>query len=148
MRYPSRPRDDIAVIDTNIITILASRSRSPHLEYYRAQLAGKNLVLSFITVHEVLWGMSINDLGPERRAEILTELGRYEITFPTNELISASVHLRLMLRDQPLSFHDLFVASSALALRCPLVTDDRKLAEALSSAGFADVISRHLPEQA
>lgn len=99
MRYPSRPRDDIAVIDTNIITILASRSRSPHLEYYRAQLAGKNLVLSFITVHEVLWGMSINDLGPERRAEILTELGRYEITFPTNELISASVSLRLMLRD-------------------------------------------------
>ena len=60
--------------------------------------------------------MSIRDLGSERRSEVLADLGKYQIEFPSNELITASVHLRLLFRNRPLSFQDLFVASSALAL--------------------------------
>lgn len=142
-----RPRnpEEIVMVDTNVVSILGSRKHSPSRDYYRSQLDGKNLYVSFITVHEVMWGMSIRDLGPERRSEVLADLGKYQIEFPSNELITASVHLRLLFRNRPLSFQDLFVASSALALGCPLATDDRELAAAVAAAGLTAVISRHLP---
>ena len=139
-------RQDIALVDTNIVSILALRGHSEERDYYRARLAGKRLVISFITVHEVMWGLADRDLGPRRRAEILTDLRKYEIRYASDALISASVQLRIACRHQPLSFQDLFIASSAVALQCPFATDDRDLAEALANAGVPGVISRHLED--
>ena len=137
-------RQDIAVVDTNVVRILTVRGHSPRRDFYYSRLADKRLIVSFFTVHEVMWGLADSDIGPRRRAEILADLGRYDIDFASNELIAASVQLRIACRHQPLSFQDLFIASSAVALQCPFATDDRDLAEALASAGVPGVISRHL----
>ena len=137
-------RDDIALVDTNVVRILSHTRRSEESDFYRSRLAGKRLVISFFTVHEVLWGIADADLGPRRRAEILTDLRKYEIRYASDALISASVQLRIAFRHQQLSLQDLFIASSAVALRCPFATDDRRLAEALAGVGATDVISRHI----
>ncbi len=137
-------RQDIALVDTNVVSILAIRGPSPRRDFYYSRLAGKRLVISFFTVHEVLWGIADADLGPRRRAEILTDLRKYEIRYASDALISASVQLRIAFRHQQLSLQDLFIASSAVALRCPFATDDRRLAESLAVVGATDVISRHL----
>ena len=137
-------RDDIALVDTNVVSILSDTRRSEERDFYRSRLADKRLIVSFFTVHEVLWGIADADLGPTRRAAILADLGRYEIDFASNELIAASVQLRIAFRHQQLSLQDLFIASSAVALRCPFATDDRRLAEALAGVGATDIISRHL----
>ena len=137
-------RQDIAVVDTNVVRILAIRGHSPRRDFYYSRLADKRLIVSFFTVHEVLWGIADSDLGATRKAEILADLGKYEIDFASNELIAASVQLRIAFRHQQLSLQDLFIASSAVALRCPFATDDRRLAEALAGVGATDIISRHL----
>ena len=132
------------MIDTNVVSILAIRGHSPRRDFYYSRLADKRLIVSFFTVHEVLWGIADADLGATRKAEILSDLGKYEIDFASNELIAASVQLRIAFRHEQLSLQDLFIASSAVALRCPFATDDRPLAEALESVGATDIISRHL----
>ena len=139
-------RDDIALVDTNVVRILSDIGKSEEREYYRTRLADKRLIVSFFTVHEVMWGLADSDMGPRRRAEIFADLGRYDIDFASNELIAASVQLRIACRHQPLSFQDLFIASSAVALQCPFATDDRDLAKSLANAGVPGVISRHLED--
>ena len=144
MRSPIQ--NDIAVIDTNIVRILSDRRHSPERDFYRAKLQGKLLRISFMTAHEVRWGIQDSQLGARRRRQVLADLNRYRIVQSSDALIAASVQLRFMCRHQPLATQDLFIASSALALGCPFATDDRRLAEALAGIGVAHIISRHLED--
>ena len=62
-------RQDIAVIDTNVVSILAIRGHSPRRDFYYSRLADKRLIVSFFTVHEVLWGIADADLGATRKTD-------------------------------------------------------------------------------
>lgn len=136
-------RDDFALVDTNVVRMLADENRPlTQREFYYDQVEGMTLLVSFMTVHEVLWGIEKARFGKRRTAQILADLSQYKTVGATDRIISVSAHLRWLLRDRLPSLQDLFVASSAIALGCPLVTDDRKLVEALSEVGVTGVISR------
>lgn len=137
-------RQDIAVVDTNVVSILSNEAGTEAEEYYRSQLGQRDLVVSFMTVHEVRWGIVNAGFGVRRTQEVLSDLERYEIEWVSEAFIDASVQLRWQTRHQQLSNSDLMIASAAIKLRCPFATDDRTLAEALEDAGIAGVISRHL----
>ena len=141
MRAPFR--HDMAVIDTNIVKMMAEPNRNLTARaFYRERLKDKDLRVSFMTVHEVLWGIENAGYGRRRRRELLDVVYQYPVVRATDRVIAISAHLRHLLRSRQPSMQDLFVASSALALGCPLVTDDRKLVEALTEVGLTGVISR------
>ena len=136
-------RNDFAVIDTNVVRMLADENRPlAQREFYYNQVEGMTLLVSFMTVHEVLWGIEKARFGKRRTAQILADLAQYKTVGATDRVIAISAHLRQLLRNREPSIQDIFVASSALALGCPLVTDDRKLVEALTEEGVTGVISR------
>ena len=141
MRAPFR--HDIAVIDTNIVKMMDQPNRNLTARaFYRERLKGKELRVSFMTVHEVLWGIENAGYGRRRSRELMDLMSQYQVVRATDQVIAISAHLRHLLRRRQPSMQDLFVASSALALGCPLVTDDRKLVEALTEVGVTGVISR------
>ena len=141
-------RLDIAVVDTNVVSKLEREIDLDACEFYREKLWGRDLVVSFLTVHEVRFGIANGGFGPIRTERALSDLDTYEIEWASEELIEASVKIRMLTRSQQLSTTDLFVASTALKLNCPLATDDSKLVAGLTAAGITGIISRHLPPPA
>ena len=137
---------DMAVVDTNVVSKLEGRVDLDAREFYQEKLWGRTLFVSFLTVHEVRYGITNSGYGPTRTEQLLSDLGKYRIEWASEELIDASVTLRMLTRNQRLSTTDLFIASTALKLNCPLATDDKKLVEGLTAAGVTGIISRHLQD--
>lgn len=133
---------DLVVLDTNVVSTLYKRDS--HLrEFYLDRLQDRQKLISFVTQYEVRWGIARSGWSERRKIDALNELESYEVVWGNSVVVQAAVELSLLCRQQPLSFQDLFIASTAYALGCPLATDDRRLATQLSSAGFGDVITRH-----
>ena len=141
-------RLDIAVVDTNVVSQFEREDDLDARDFYLEQLWGRDLYISFFTVHEVHFGIANAGFGPHRTEQVLSNLRTYQIEWASDELIEASVKLRMLTRNQQLSTTDLFVASTALMLNCPLATDDGKLVAGLTAAGITGIISRHLPPPA
>ena len=141
-------RLDIAVVDTDVVSKLERENDLDASEFYREKLWGRDLVVSFLTVHEVRFGIANAGFGPIRTEMVLSDLHTYDVEWASEELIEASVKIRMLTRNQQLSTTDLFVASTALMLNCPLATDDSKLVAGLTAAGITGIISRHLPPPA
>ena len=131
------------VIDTNIVRILADERGTDRNRYYAERLAPHDLVISFVTEYEVLHGMELAGWSRARRSEVMSRMMNYRVIDGHSGIVQAAVGLSVLCRRQPLSFQDLFIASTAYALGCPLATDDRKLVEQLSIGGFHNVISRY-----
>ena len=141
-------RIDIAVVDTNVVSLIERGDDLDARDFYLEQLWGKDLYVSFLTVHEVRFGIANAKFGTTRTEQVLGNLSTYRIVWASEELIEASVKIRMLTRNQQLSTTDLFVASTALMLNCPLATDDGKLVAGLTAAGITGIISRHLPPPA
>ena len=141
-------RIDIAVVDTNVVSKLDGDADLDARDFYEERLWGRTLHISFFTVHEVHFGIANGGFGPIRTERALSDLATYEIEWASDELIEASVKILMLTRNQQLSTVDLFVASTALMLNCPLATDDSKLVAGLTDAGITGIISRHLPPPA
>ena len=131
------------VIDTNIVRILGDQRGTDLHRYYYERLAPCDLVISFVTEYEVLHGMEKAGWSRARRSEMMSFLTRYRVVDGYSGIVQAAVELSVMCQDEHPSFQDLFIASTAYALGCPLATDDRRLVEQLSIGGFHNVISRY-----
>ena len=99
--------------------------------------------MSFITEYEIRWGIERSGWSSIRKQRVLNDLRSYQVVWGRFYIVRAAVELMARCRHQPPSFPDLFIASTAYAHNCPLVTDDKRLVEQLSAAGFHNVITRH-----
>lgn len=110
------------VVDTNIVSYLyKGDSRGP---VYAARLAGHHLALSFHSVAELeVWALRAG-WGERRRAEFQAFLALYTV-IPHDPLIShhyAQVRAQCLNVGRSIDPADAWIAATALALRCPLVT--------------------------
>ena len=133
----------LVVIDTNIVRILTDGRDVSARRFYVERIGDREVAISFVTEFEVLHGMEQAGWSASRRGEALSAMLRYRRLDGDSRIVQAAVELMALCKHQPPSFPDLFIASTAYAYQCPLVTDDRRLVEQLSAAGFEDVITRH-----
>ena len=108
------------LLDTNIVSYLmrGDRLAAP----YRCHLEGKTLAISFMTVAELCEGAYRARWGNERLARLEDEIRNYVVIPFSNRMCRIWGQVRVARVHQPISVDDAWIAASALAYGCPLVT--------------------------
>jgi len=108
------------VLDTNIVSYLMKGHSLAAL--YRPHLTGKLLAISFVTVAEMFEGAYLAGWNATRVEQLETVLLGY-VTIPSSpEICRRWARVRTDRRSQPISSNDGWIAATALAHNCPLVT--------------------------
>lgn len=113
------------IVDTNVVSFLLKRDTRAQL--YRAQLAGKVLALSFMTVAELYQWAYVRDWGKPRLAALEQHLRSYVIVPYDNELCRhwARICWTRQKIGRPISVQDAWIAATAVRHGYPLVTHNR-----------------------
>ena len=116
---------ETVVVDTSVISILMRNEESAH--FYRSQLSGKRVLISFQTLEELWFGATKAGWGDRRKNLLRHHLSRYTVIWPNPEMVEISARLRSEMQRQGRVLHtaDTWIAATALLLRCPLATHDR-----------------------
>lgn len=110
------------VLDTNIVSYMMKGK--PEAELYRTHLQGHTLCISFITVGELYAGAEKAQWGQTRRNQLEEQLARF-IVLPYDVEVArrfGEIRGNLARTGQPIEDHDVWIAATALAYQCPLVT--------------------------
>ena len=112
------------VIDSNVMSYIARRS--PIADYYLPYLAGREVVISFQTREEALFGAYLADWGERRVNDLKQQMDQYEMHWPDDELVDLCARLRQQRQaaGRRLEVADAWVAATALYLECPLASHD------------------------
>lgn len=112
----------LAVVDTNIVSYL--HREDPVAEAYAKRLIGYTAVMSFQSLAELRFGMDKARWGAGRRAGLERFAARFTPIYPTDEVCTlwATVRSTARQRGKPIDTQGAWIAATALALRCPLVT--------------------------
>ena len=116
------------VLDTNVVSYIFNEDvRGP---YYESAISRMKPVISFQTLEEVLILPVKNGWGVRRYDRLIDHLSRYEVIWPSTELVRISANLRAEMEKagRRLSAADAWIAATALYLDCPLATHDRDFA--------------------
>ncbi|MFC3861167.1 PIN domain-containing protein [Deinococcus antarcticus] len=117
MTTPSR-----LVVDTNIVSyIYKEDTRGP---LYASHLKGHSLILSFQSLAELdVWARRAN-WGARRTADFHAYLAPYTIIYPDERILEQYAFARFESLKVGIQIDpaDAWIAATALALRCPLVT--------------------------
>lgn len=113
------------MVDTDVISFLFKRdSRN---ELYRPHLAGKLLVMSFMTVAELdRWALT-RHWGQERCIKMAVHLRNF-VVYPYDRALCrawAEVSDRALRNGRPIQCADAWIAATALLQEIPLVTHNR-----------------------
>lgn len=121
----------LAVADTDVVSIIHNRDRDGRAAYYETELAGRRLIVSFQTLEEIRYGMLDRGWGARRRNEMERHLDQYEVAWPDGHTATASARLRAKCKaaGHALKQGDAWIAATALALGCPLASDDNDFGE-------------------
>ena len=121
----------LAVVDTDVVSIIHDRDRDERASYYEAELTGWRLIVSFQTLEEIRYGMFDRGWGVRRRSEMERNLAQYGIAWPDGHTATASARLRAKCKaaGRELKQGDAWIAATALALGCPLASDDNDFGE-------------------
>ena len=113
------------VVDTSVVSILF-RQNSERFDYYQNALVGYELLMSFQTFEEMLFGAYNANWGHRRLRELADHLASFRIIYPNRRLIDLSAQLRSDTRKagRELKPADAWIAATALMLDCPLAADD------------------------
>lgn len=119
MTTPTLP---ILLLDTNILSYLFRKE--PLGEQYAQHLRGHSAVISFQTLAELRYGMQKANWGERRRQEQEKFIRQFRVIYPTDSVCIAWANALNGARKagQPIDAADAWVAATALALHCPLVT--------------------------
>ena len=112
------------VIDSNVMSYIARRS--PIADYYLPYLAGREVVISFQTREEALFGAYLAGWGERRVNDLKQQMDQYEVHWPDDELVDLCARLRQQRQaaGRRLEVADAWVAATALYLECPLASHD------------------------
>jgi tRNA(fMet)-specific endonuclease VapC len=108
------------LLDTNIVSFFMKGN--PLVARYRPRLQGYPLAISFMTVAELYEGAYRAKWGRQRLTQLEATLGRYTVIPSSTELSQRWGEVRFQRRRQPISAEDAWIAATALAYDCPLVT--------------------------
>lgn len=114
----------MVVADSNIVSYIARRS--PIAEYYLSQLEHRQVVISFQTWEEVLFGAYLAGWSERRVNALKQQMGQYQVHWPDPELVDLCARLRAERRamGRELQMADAWIAATALYLVCPLASHD------------------------
>ena len=112
------------VIDSNVLSYIARRSSIA--DYYLPYLAGREVVISFQTREEALFGAYLAGWGERRVNDLKQQMDQYEVHWPDDELVDLCARLRQQRQaaGRRLEVADAWVAATALYLECPLASHD------------------------
>ena len=112
------------VIDKNIISFIARKS--PISDYYLPHLVGREVVISFQTREEALYGAYLAGWGERRVNDLNQQMEQYRVHWPDAELTDLCARLRADRRaaGRALQVADAWVPATALHLNCPLASHD------------------------
>jgi len=108
------------LLDTNVVSFpMRGDTRAVP---YRRHLEGKTLAISFMTVAELYEGACRRGWGEDRLARLEAQIRNYVVVPFSNRMCRIWGQIRATRRQQPVSVDDAWIAASALAFDCPLVT--------------------------
>ena len=118
------PESSAVVVDTNIVSYIARGSRQA--SYYRRQLSGHRVFISFQTVQELWFGAYSNRWGISRTDGLAALIEQYEVVWPDPDILQISAHIRSVRQaaGRRLEVADSWIAATALRLECPLLSHD------------------------
>ena len=116
------------VVDTSVVSILFNPEKRPpeKVNYYHTATAGRELIISFQTVEELLLWPYFNNWGEKKYSSLLKHIREYNIIESDIELSKMSASLRSQQKKvgHTLKSADAWIAATALLMECPLATDD------------------------
>lgn len=110
------------VVDTNVIGyIFKGDTRGPH---YERLIQGHQTVISFQTMAELEEWLNNDNWGQKRRERLRNYLGQYTLIHSDERMgrIWGAVRHACQKAGRRIDPADAWIAATALALRCPLVT--------------------------
>ena len=122
------------VVDTDVVSII--HNGDERASYYETGLAGRRPIVSFQTLEEIRYGMFDRGWGARRRNGMERHLDQYEVAWPDGRTATASARLRAKCKaaGRELKQGDAWIAATALALGCPLASDDNDFREVPASS--------------
>lgn len=116
------------VVDTSVVSILFNPEKRPpeKVDYYHNATAGRELIISFQTVEELLFWAHSRDWGEKNYSNLLKHIREYNIIESDIQLSEKSASLRSQQKKvgHTLNSADAWIAATALLMDCPLATDD------------------------
>ena len=95
-------------------------------EYYLPHLQGREVVISFQTQEETLFGAYLAGWGERRMDDLKRQMDQYQVLWPNPDLVDLCARLRAERRSagREIEVADAWVAATALYLSCPLASHD------------------------
>lgn len=119
------------VVDTMVVSSLVNAHRRPAMAAeYRALIAGRPIVISFVTVTEMRFGALKAGWGELRRRGLERDLARLVVVQPDDQLMRTCAELRARCEEvghglaHKVHEADRWVAATAIRLGVDLVSDD------------------------
>jgi tRNA(fMet)-specific endonuclease VapC len=111
---------DTLVLDTNLVSYRMKRHSLA--ESYQPLLDDHLLAISFMTVAELYEGAARAQWGPAKLQLLEDVLSSYQILHSSSTICLHWAQIRWARRPQPISSEDAWIAATARAYGCPLVT--------------------------
>lgn len=112
------------LLDTNIVSYLERKDR--RAAPYRRHIEGRTLAISFATVGELFEGAFLDGWG-ERRIDRLEDMLKGYLIMPYSPRVSRQWGgVRAARRHRPISENDAWIAATAIAYDCALVTHNAR----------------------
>jgi predicted nucleic acid-binding protein len=112
----------ILLLDTNILSYMYRNE--PLGDQYAQHFRGHSTVICFQTLAELRYGMQKAGWGETRRQDQEKFMRQFRVIYPTDSVCTAWASSVDGARKagRPIDSADAWIAATALALRCPLVT--------------------------
>ena len=118
------------IIDTMVVSGLMNSAHDPMAARYLSLIAGRLILVSFVTVTELRYGALKARWGDLRRRGLERDLARFVFVVPDEALMYACAELRAMSEraghplGQKIHEADRWIAATAMKLGVELVSDD------------------------